>query len=83
MRVGANGHRANGSASGVREVPASLPENEAAVLSGVGFGPTEVYAISHRSGLETPKVLSALALLELNGYVACGSGGAYSRRATL
>lgn len=64
-------------------VPASLPEGEAAVLSGIGLEPTEVDAISGRSGLETPRVLSALALLELKGYVARGPGGAYSRRTAL
>jgi DNA processing protein len=64
-------------------VPASLPEGEAAVLSGVGLDPTEVDAISGRSGLETHKVLSALALLELKGYVARGPGGLFVRRTAL
>jgi DNA processing protein len=64
-------------------VPDSLPEGEAAVLSGVGFKPTGVDVISDRSGLETRLVLSALALLELKGYVARGPGGAFVRRAAL
>jgi DNA processing protein len=64
-------------------VPDSLPEGEAAVLCGVGLEPTEVDAISGRSGLETPKVLSALALLELKGYVARGPGGLFVRRTAL
>ena len=64
-------------------IPASLPDREAAVLSGVGLEPTEVDAISGRSGLETAKVLSALALLELKGYVARGPGGLFVRRTAL
>jgi DNA processing protein len=64
-------------------IPPSLPDREAAVLSGVGLEPTEVDAISGRSGLETAKVLSALALLELKGYVARGPGGLFVRRTAL
>ena len=64
-------------------VPDTLPEGEAAVLAGVGLGPTGVDEISHRSGLETRRVLSALSLLELKGYVARGAGGAFVRRVTL
>jgi predicted Rossmann fold nucleotide-binding protein DprA/Smf involved in DNA uptake len=60
-----------------------LPEGEAAVLSEVGLEPTEVDAISGRSGLETHKVLCALALLELKGYVARGPGGLFMRRTAL
>lgn len=80
---GSGGLAAAGPSADDPPVPASLPEGEAAVLSGVGLEPTEVDAISGRSGLETPKVLSALALLELKGYVARGPGGAYSRRMAL
>jgi DNA processing protein len=69
--------------SGEPPVPDSLPEREAAVLSGVGLGPTGVDAISERSGLEARLVLSALALLELKGYVARGPGGLFVRRAAL
>ena len=64
-------------------VPEALPESEAAVLAGVGFRPTGVDEISDRSGLETRRVLSALSLLELKGYVARGAGGAFVRRVAL
>ena len=69
-----------GSSAGDPPVPDSLPEGEAAVLSGVGFEPTGVDVISERSGLETRRVLSGLALLEIKGYVARGPGGAFVRR---
>ncbi len=62
-------------------VPAELPETEAAVLSGVGFEPTEVDAVAGRSGVEMREVLPALALLELKGYVTRNLGGAFVRRA--
>ncbi|HEX2183518.1 MAG TPA: DNA-processing protein DprA, partial [Rubrobacteraceae bacterium] len=64
-------------------VPDSLPESEAAVLAGVGLRPTGVDEISGRSGLEPPRVLSALSLLELKGYVTRGAGGAFVRRVAL
>jgi DNA processing protein len=72
-----------GPPAGEPPVPDSLPEGEAAVLSGVGFQPTGVDEISDRSGLQTPRVLSALSLLELKGYVARGPGGAFVRRVAL
>ena len=53
------------------------------MLAGVGFRPAGVDEISVRSGIETPRVLSALALLELKGYVARGTGGAFVRRTSL
>jgi DNA processing protein len=62
-------------------VPAELPETEAAVLSGVGFEPTEVDAVADRSGVEMRELLPALALLELKGYVTRNLGGAFVRRA--
>jgi DNA processing protein len=62
-------------------VPAELPETEAAVLSGVGFEPTEVDAVAGRSGVEMRELLPALALLELKGYVTRNLGGAFVRRA--
>jgi DNA processing protein len=62
-------------------VPAELPETEAAVLSGVGFEPTEVDAVASRSGVEMRELLPALALLELKGYVTRNLGGAFVRRA--
>ncbi|MDF2702827.1 MAG: putative processing protein DprA [Rubrobacteraceae bacterium] len=75
--------RLPGPAAAEPPVPDSLPEGEAAVLAGVGFRPTGVDEISVRSGIETPRVLSALALLELKGYVARGTGGAFVRRTSL
>jgi DNA processing protein len=75
---------ASGGSSGDQPpVPGSLPEGEAAVLAGVGLKPTGVDEISDRSGLETRRVLSALSLLELKGYVARGAGGAFVRRVAL
>jgi DNA processing protein len=65
------------------EIPDSLPEGEAVVLGGVGLEPTGVDVISDRSGVETRLVLSALAMLELKGYVARGPGGAFIRRVAL
>jgi predicted Rossmann fold nucleotide-binding protein DprA/Smf involved in DNA uptake len=62
-------------------VPAELPETEAAVLSGVGFEPTQVDAVADRSGVEMREFLPALALLELKGYVTRNLGGAFVRRA--
>jgi DNA processing protein len=67
--------------SGTSPVPAELPETEAAVLSGVGFEPTEVDAVEGRSGVEMRKLLPALAMLELKGYVMRNPGGAFVRRA--
>ena len=58
-----------------------LPEDEALVLAGVGFGPTEVDEVAGRSGMEMRRLLSALSLLELKGYVARNAGGAFVRRA--
>ncbi|CAN5660397.1 DNA-processing protein DprA [soil metagenome] len=61
--------------------PASLPETEAAVLSGVGLEPRGVDAVAKRSGVKMPEVLPALALLELKGFVSRDAVGAYVRRA--
>lgn len=66
-----------------RAVPEVLPEAEAAVLSGVGFGPTVADAVARSSGIEMGQVLSALALLELKGYVTRDRDGAYARRTSL
>ena len=60
---------------------ACLPETEAAVLSGVGFDPRGVDAVARRSGVEISRVLPALALLELKGFVSRDGVGAYVRRA--
>jgi DNA processing protein len=61
-------------------VPAELPEAEARVLSGVGWEPTPVDVVAGRTGAPMNELLSALALLELKGYVARSPGNAYVRR---
>lgn len=63
--------------------PASLPETEAAVLSGVGLEPRGVDAVARLSGVEIHRVLPALAMLELRGFVSRDGVGAYVRRAFL
>ena len=63
--------------------PAGLPATEEAVLSGVGFEATGVDAVARRAGVEMHEVLSALALLELKGFVTRDALGAYSRRRAL
>ena len=65
---------------GISPLPAGLPEPEAAVLSGVGLEPRGVDVVARRSGVEMPKVLPALALLELKGFVSRDGVGAYVRR---
>lgn len=59
-----------------------LPEDEATVLAGVGLGPTEVDVVAGRSGMEMGRLLSALSLLELKGYVTRNAGGAFVRKAS-
>ena len=56
-----------------------LPEHERAALMGVGFEPTGVDAIAGRSGIGMRELLSALALLELKGYVRRDAGGSFVR----
>jgi predicted Rossmann fold nucleotide-binding protein DprA/Smf involved in DNA uptake len=46
----------------------------------VGFEPTAVDVVAARSGVEMSKLLPALALLELKGYVRRDPGGAFLRR---
>ena len=67
---------------GVQEplVPDELPDEEARVLAGIGFEPTPVDAVAGRSGVEMRELLSALALLELKGYVARDAAGFLVRR---
>ncbi|HEX6710208.1 MAG TPA: DNA-processing protein DprA [Rubrobacter sp.] len=65
----------------IAPLPAGLPETEAAVLCGVGLEPSGVDVVAMRSGVEIPKVLPALALLELKGFVSRDGVGAYVRRA--
>ena len=56
---------------------AGLPEREKAALMGVSFEPAGVDVISGRSGVGVRELLSALALLELKGYVKRDAGGAF------
>ena len=70
-----------GEASGGAEpLPVGLEDTEAAVLSGVGFEPRGVDAVAKRSGVTLPEVLTALALLELKGFVSRDGVGSYVRR---
>lgn len=71
------------STTGGPTVPAELPETEAAVLFGVGFEATPVEVVAGRSGVEMRRLLAALALLELKGYVVRDPDGAFVRRGGL
>ncbi|MGB3635067.1 MAG: DNA-processing protein DprA [Rubrobacteraceae bacterium] len=72
----------NVSGEGVQEllVPDDLPHTEASALKGIGFEPTPVDEVARQSGVEMHELLSALALLELKGYVTRDSAGALVRR---
>jgi DNA processing protein len=72
---------AGGASAGVQPLPSGLEDTEAAVLCGVGFEPRGVDAVAKRSGVEMPEVLTALALLELKGFVRRDGVGSYVRRA--
>ena len=61
-------------------LPAGLQPAEEAVLSGVGFEATRVDVVARRVGIELRGVLSALAMLELKGFVTRDAVGAYARR---
>lgn len=61
-------------------IPDELPQGEASVLAGIGFEPTPVDAVAGRSGVPLQELLSALALLELKGYVTRDATGALVRR---
>lgn len=61
-------------------VPEELPHEEARVLADIGFEPAPVDALADRSGVEMRELLSALALLELKGYVTRDAAGAILRR---
>jgi DNA processing protein len=65
----------------VQPLPSGLEDTEAAVLSGVGFEARGVDAVAKRCGVEMPEVLTALALLELKGFVSRNGVGSYVRRA--
>ncbi len=66
-----------------QSMPDELPKKEAAALAGVGFEPTEVDVVAGRSGMEMRELLSALALLELKGYVTRDASGAFVRKPTV
>ncbi len=66
---------------GTQPLPAGLEGKEAAVLGGVGFEPRGADAVAKMSGIEMPEVLTALALLELKGFVSRDGVGSYVRRA--
>lgn len=57
-----------------------LPETEARALRGVGFEPRQADEISRDSGVGVRELLPALSMLELKGYVARDSAGAFVRR---
>lgn len=69
--------------SGSREpelpLPGGLPDDEARVFAGVGFEPVGVDMLEQRCGVEVSRLLSALSLLELKGYVARDSSGRFVR----
>jgi DNA processing protein len=71
-------------AAGTEPIPAELPEKEAAALAGVGFEPAGVDVVARRvadsaGAVEMRELLSALALLELKGYVTRDASGAFVR----
>jgi DNA processing protein len=68
---------------GAGPVSAGLPEKEAAAQAGVGFEPTRVDVVAQRivgSAFAIRELLSALALLELKGYVTWDASGAFLRK---
>jgi DNA processing protein len=71
----------DGASGDIQPLPSGLEDTEAAVLCGVGFEPRAVDAVAKRSGVEMPEVLTALALLELKGFVSRDGVGSYVRRA--
>lgn len=60
--------------------PVGLPEEEAGVLRGVDFRSVGADVVAGRTGVEMKVVLSALAILELKGYVARDAAGNFARR---
>src|ERR687897_1021265 len=69
-----------GASGGAQPLPAGLEDTEAAVLCGVGFEPRGVDAVAKKSGVTMPEVLTALAMLELKGFVSRNGVGSYVRR---
>lgn len=61
--------------------PEGLPDGEAAVLRGVDFRSAGADVVAGRAGVEMRAVLSALAMLEIKGYVARDAAGNFARRA--
>lgn len=57
-----------------------LPDEEAKVFAGVGFESVGVDVLEQRCGVEVSRLLAALSLLELKGYVTRDSSGRFSRR---
>jgi DNA processing protein len=75
---------AQDASTGAEPVPAELPEKEAAALAGVGVEPAGVDVVASRvadsaGAVEMRELLSALALLELKGYVTRDASGAFVR----
>jgi DNA processing protein len=75
---------AQDAAAGAEPIPAELPEKEAAALASVGFEPAGVDVVARwvadfAGGVEMRELLSALALLELKGYVTRDESGAFVR----
>ncbi|QIN82958.1 DNA-protecting protein DprA [Rubrobacter tropicus] len=60
--------------------PIGLPEEEAGVLRGVDFRSVGADVVAGRTGVEMKVVLSALAMLEIKGYVARDAAGNFARR---
>ena len=65
--------------SGLGAPKMSLDPDYERLLDAVGFDPTPVDEIIHRSQLTTAAVSSMLLMLELEGHVAAHPGGRYSR----
>ena len=63
-------------------IPDELPENEARALAVIGFGATSVDEAAGRGVMPLQELLSALAMLELKGYVARDNAGAFVRQST-
>jgi predicted Rossmann fold nucleotide-binding protein DprA/Smf involved in DNA uptake len=72
---------AGGASAGDQPLLSGLEATEAAVLCGVGFEPRGVDAVAKRSGVQMSSMLTALALLELKGFVRRDGVGSYVRRA--
>jgi DNA processing protein len=70
----------DGASGGTQPLPAGLEDTEAAVLCGVGFEPRGVDEVAKKSGVTMPEVLTALAMLELKGFVSRDGVGSYVRR---